>query len=174
VPATKLGPDSYGQHNAQYKEFHLSFHSSVLHIRGSELFQQPAVSPSGNVLLWNGEVFGGVPISSSTSDTAVVAASLELTRTTEDFLREIEKIEGPYSFVYFERQNGRLWFGRDCLGRRSLLWAQGETETILCSVATQPGSFIEVDASRIFCLDLTEGQNASLRSFSRNISMVQF
>ena len=43
----------------------ITFFGSVLHLRGSAdvITQQPLVDASGNVLLWNGEVFGGLHVS---------------------------------------------------------------------------------------------------------------
>ena len=40
--------------------FSLAMHAAVLHLRGEEICQQPAVDDGGNALCWNGEVFGGV------------------------------------------------------------------------------------------------------------------
>jgi len=39
------------------------FYGSVLHFRG-HLTQQP-ITNNGNVLLWNGEIFGGIEVSKS-------------------------------------------------------------------------------------------------------------
>ncbi|CAO3573915.1 unnamed protein product [Mortierella alpina] len=57
------------------------------------------------------------------------------------FLSIMERIEGPYAFVYFHASSKMLYFGRDCLGRRSLLWHRGaqpdngvDTPFILTSV----------------------------------------
>ena len=40
--------------------FSLAMHAAVLHLRGEEICQQPAVDDGGSALCWNGEVFGGV------------------------------------------------------------------------------------------------------------------
>lgn len=40
---------------------------------------------------------------------------------TEDIIKVINSISGPFAFVFYDKLNGRVWFGRDCLGRRSLL-----------------------------------------------------
>lgn len=38
------------------------------------------------------------------------------------------RIEGPFAFVYYEADGGRIWFGRDALGRRSLLTIRPKDE----------------------------------------------
>lgn len=35
---------------------------SVLHMRGQEIIAQPVMSEDGDVLLWNGEIFGGIHV----------------------------------------------------------------------------------------------------------------
>ena len=36
--------------------------ASVLHMRGREITVQPLIAKTGDVLLWNGEVFGGIAV----------------------------------------------------------------------------------------------------------------
>lgn len=35
---------------------------SVLHMRGQEIVSQPVMGEDGNILLWNGEIFGGIHV----------------------------------------------------------------------------------------------------------------
>ena len=35
---------------------------SVLHMRGQEIIAQPVMSEDGGILLWNGEIFGGIHV----------------------------------------------------------------------------------------------------------------
>ena len=45
-------------------------------------------------------------------------------------------VAGPYAFVFHDEVNSRLYFGRDFLGRRSLLWRVSTAGDIfLCSIA---------------------------------------
>lgn len=57
------GPDAQDVYALQLadRSIYLRFFSSVLHLRGPETMRQPIVSE--NVLCWNGEVFGGLPVS---------------------------------------------------------------------------------------------------------------
>jgi len=55
------GPDSYREHSTTVSDaYEVTLLGSVLHICGHEITPQPIVhEPSGCVLCWNGEVFGG-------------------------------------------------------------------------------------------------------------------
>ena len=58
----RRGPDkskSIELHVAKYK---ITFAASVLHMQGINVTEQPAVSNTGNLLLFNGEIFGGIEV----------------------------------------------------------------------------------------------------------------
>lgn len=42
--------------------FELRFHACILHMRGQVLTQQPFTTLAGDVFLWNGEIFAGLPV----------------------------------------------------------------------------------------------------------------
>jgi asparagine synthetase B (glutamine-hydrolysing) len=100
---------------------------SVLHIQGDHLCPQPVIDDKGNVLLWNGEIFGGLTIPHATSDT--LALSLLLRDSLPDsgdelnqkFVECLSAIEGPFAFIYVHASSQQVFFGRDSIGRRSLL-----------------------------------------------------
>ncbi|KAF9974686.1 hypothetical protein BGZ73_001844 [Actinomortierella ambigua] len=137
---TKRGPSAQGGHcevlptdAAPNQASHrLDFYGAVLHLRGDNVCQQPHVSPVGNVLLWNGEVFDGLAVGPHDNDGKVLMETLEAIAGTEpleherQFLANMSRIEGPFAFVYYHSATKRLFFGRDCLGRRSLLWHRSE------------------------------------------------
>lgn len=115
---------------------------SVLHIQGEDMRSQPAMDSDGNVLLWNGEVFGGLEYEGSDTDKilaefqqiiisnenkcddhdatdSIVTASVVSVMT--DVTALLSGIQGPYSFIYYIKALNVLIFGRDPFGRRSLL-----------------------------------------------------
>ncbi|KAF8980613.1 hypothetical protein BGZ46_003964 [Entomortierella lignicola] len=107
----------------------LDFYGAVLHMRGDTVTRQPHISKSGNVLIWNGEIFDGIFVDHHQNDGQVLMDLLEAISDQEKvvdhaklFLEIMAKIEGPYAFVYFHALSSKIYFGRDCLGRRSLLW----------------------------------------------------
>lgn len=83
---------------------------------------------SGNVLCWNGEVWRGLDIPNGTNDTHVLLDQLTLAcsatgATTIDasVMAIMERIEGPWAFIFWHAHTRTLWYGRDKLGRRSFL-----------------------------------------------------
>ncbi|XP_061697469.1 asparagine synthetase domain-containing protein 1 [Syngnathoides biaculeatus] len=97
------------------------FSAHVLHMRGLPT-PQPLQDLAGNILLWNGEVFGGLEVLPAENDTRVVLRCLSSCSDPSDILSVLSAIRGPWGFVYYQKSKDCLWFGRDYFGRRSLLW----------------------------------------------------
>ncbi|CDS05555.1 hypothetical protein LRAMOSA08083 [Lichtheimia ramosa] len=133
---TKRGPDSQTTreaHVGQDQNLVAHFFSSVLHLRGKSNVVQPLASKStGDILCWNGEVFDGLPMSTEENDTQVLFGQLE---EADDILKVISRVEGPFAFVFWQQRTNTIWFGRDCLGRRSLLWRRTASSLLICSTA---------------------------------------
>lgn len=136
------------------------FSGHVLHMRGL-LTPQPLQDDDGNILLWNGEVFGGLPVGAEENDTEVVLQHLSLCENPSDLLSVLSQVKGPWSFIYYWKVEQCIWFGRDFFGRRSLLWSCGSEEGsfTLTSVSSRlPDSdsskWLEVPAVGVYRLDL--------------------
>lgn len=110
--------------------------ASVLHMRGLAPRPQPLIGVDGNVLLWNGEVFGGegVEVDEAEGDTAWVLAKLQALETealatgvpfADLFVATMSTVHGPWALVYWQAATQQLWFGRDRVGRRSLVARTG-------------------------------------------------
>eukprot|EP01132_Coremiostelium_polycephalum_P007589 gene7589-9330_t len=97
--------------------------SSVLGLRGP-LTPQPLHDESnGNILLWNGELFDGYDIGVHDNDTKLLLHLLSGIKSSDprEILDIMVKIKGPFAFIFWHEKERRLWFGRDVLGRRSLM-----------------------------------------------------
>jgi len=112
---------------------------SVLHIQGDHITAQPCVDVDNNILLWNGEVFGGIEgmdggdgDDDGTSDTRIVSdrlrecvskagAQASCSDIASAVAHTICTVEGPYAFIYFHAASETVVYGRDPFGRRSLL-----------------------------------------------------
>ncbi|KAL1921982.1 uncharacterized protein VTP21DRAFT_10624 [Calcarisporiella thermophila] len=167
---TKRGPDFQKSHEVQLigtRQSCLSFFGCVLHLRGRDLKPQPIVGENGDVFCWNGEVFDGINVAQEENDTEVVYNLLQKNKgdnKEEGVLQTISKIEGPFSFVYWQNTEGKLWFSRDILGRRSMLWHRPvEDELFVLSsvgVSSSKLNFEEVPASGVYCLDIKTLMNS--------------
>lgn len=91
----------------------LSFIGSVLHLRGAfGVTAQPLLcSQTGNVLLWNGEVFGGLTLNDEDNDTRAVFDLLngadqdnlnDEDHDSEAIVKVMERIEGPWAFIFWQ------------------------------------------------------------------------
>ncbi|TID25786.1 asparagine synthase related protein [Venturia nashicola] len=142
----------------------LHFTSSVLALRGASTVAQPLKNVSnGPVLCWNGEAWKTAKGVVSGNDGVLVMEMLSEASKQPDsqssILRVIEQIRGPFALAYYDG-NGRLYYGRDCLGRRSLVKATLEDGTIiLSSVAdlTLDAPWAEVDADGLYVVDVSAG-----------------
>lgn len=101
--------------------------ASVLRMRPGPVIFQPVefwsdVLAEPGFLCWNGEVYGGMDADGA-CDTPVVASWLRRAASLEEWVAMLAAVRGPHAFVVWLPRSGRLWFGRDPVGRRSLLVA---------------------------------------------------
>ncbi|KAI8087994.1 asparagine synthase-domain-containing protein, partial [Gilbertella persicaria] len=139
----------------------LQFYSTVLHLRGPSVVPQPLQDTDHNILCWNGEIFDGIQIASGQNDTQVLMDQLQATTTEQAILNVMQTIEGPYAFVYYRASTNKVYFSRDCLGRRSLLWHQSDHSLLLSSVG-RSSDWKEVPANGIYSVDLTQSMTPQL------------
>ncbi|XP_051260478.1 asparagine synthetase domain-containing protein 1 [Dicentrarchus labrax] len=147
------------------------FSAHVLHMRGL-LTPQPVQDNTGNVLEWNGEIFGGLPVRPEENDTAVVSQRLSSCNSPSEILSVLSAIRGPWGFVYYQKAGDYLWFGRDFFGRRSLLWkfdADVNTLTLTSVAAYSSGpeqsAWQEVPAVGVYRIDLKAATGAGSVTF---------
>ncbi|KAF7721701.1 hypothetical protein EC973_004290 [Apophysomyces ossiformis] len=165
---TKRGPDSQKLQRISIDSITLDFFSTVLHLRGPHVVSQPIHSKkTGDILCWNGEIFGGLDIHLDQNDTEWLMDRLTQvsSHSTKALLDIFSQIEGPFAFVFWQAHAKRLWFARDCLGRRSLLWNRSEKGPFMLSSVGLPSkvedqsTWEEVPADGIYCLHLDPADN---------------
>lgn len=161
--------------NMQKRTYFLTFLSTVLSLRGSSVVRQPLRDPeSGSSLCWNGEAWkiGNQSIQGSDAE-YVFDLFLNATKRHRDnadhtpaspnhslqgVVDILSSITGPYAFVLYDAQHHRVFYGRDALGRRSLLISRYTTKDIVLSSVCDPADSehcMEVEADGIYVLDLT-------------------
>jgi asparagine synthetase B (glutamine-hydrolysing) len=164
------GPDHLGELDTQTSTENgtvsLSFASTVLALRGGHIAVQPLVDlQTSSILCWNGEAWkighelvegndGEAVLDLLTSRTSSLSAFDSVNRVLET----IQSISGPFAFVYFDKVHELLYFGRDCLGRRSLLFNVESINTIVqfsSITGTTGGSWREVEADGIYVLAIS-------------------
>ncbi|RWA10285.1 hypothetical protein EKO27_g4830 [Xylaria grammica] len=176
------GPDHLGEAQRELpcelpcadrdRRLRLYFTSTVLALRGDHIAKQPLEESTGvgSVLCWNGEAWriDGRPVRGNDGETifSTLQSSTSSSREIRDVhvLDVLRSIEGPFAFVYYDFVAGRVYYGRDRLGRRSLLIkTSGSTESItLSSIASVPtDGWEEVSSDGIWSIDLNTYGNMS-------------
>ncbi|KDQ19731.1 hypothetical protein BOTBODRAFT_375199 [Botryobasidium botryosum FD-172 SS1] len=182
------GPDSNKSHlvavgqSTPSDHLLVSFYASVLHLRGDHVVPQPHIGEGGNILCWNGEIFDGIDVAPEQNDGALLFSLLQSTDSNRvpDVLK---RVEGPYAFIYYHRHSNRLFFGRDPLGRRSLL-IHKPTPDLPCFILTSVSApivteghggrfkFEEVPAENLSSLDVDNVSSLELASFDSKLQSV--
>ncbi|KAM0872361.1 hypothetical protein ACQ4PT_038790 [Festuca glaucescens] len=136
----------------------LCFIGATLQLRGAEPVSQPLVAQSGNVLVYNGEIYGGIDIGKDQNDTQSFLSSLEsccscdlhavdsdeaypcCESSGKSVPQILSTIKGPWALIYWQADSKTLWFGRDAFGRRSLLvhWPTPDDSRFILSSVSPP------------------------------------
>ncbi|KAF2103578.1 asparagine synthase related protein [Rhizodiscina lignyota] len=187
----RRGPDSCREHSVTFKNalkqsLTISFISTVLSLRGKDIVTQPLVDEaSGSTLCWNGEAWSinGDAVSGNDS-LAVFQLLLQASNTTKGlpmphavaaFCRALMLLRGPYAFVYYDASHRLLMYGRDCLGRRSLVQSHDSTGSlILSSICGYPTSctWTEVEADGVYVIGLSGA--ADMNFFDTDMGIYPF
>ena len=161
------------EHDAAPSDIHVTLCSTVLSLRGSVTVVQPYQDPDGKyTLCWNGEAWSIGRKSASGNDTRAIhkllADALESSSTVENSCQHalesasmvagaLSQVAGPYAFVLLDHAHHRLFFGRDFLGRRSLLKQVTHDGDLIISSITDgdpANGWTEVEAAGVYCIDL--------------------
>lgn len=173
-----LGKQPDSGHEASPYISYVNFTATVLSLRGSLVVEQPLEdAQSGSILCWNGQAWklngttivdnDAVVIMSSLVE-AVGSDTLSSTKykalegaTTQAVLRVMSSISGPFAFLFFDAQSQMIFYGRDSLGRRSLLQniaTDGSFSLSSICQSTGTDEWTEVEAGCIHRVDLGNAQ----------------
>ncbi|KAI9171495.1 asparagine synthase-like protein [Paramyrothecium foliicola] len=175
---TKRGPDHIGTVEVQLGEANqrlfTSFTSTVLALRGDHIAQQPLVNhDTDSVLCWNGEAWRihGRAVEGNDGE-AVLQLLTEATHSAGGqgaILDALRAIEGPFAFIYLDKPARRMYYGRDRLGRRSLLFKQDDTFS-LSSIADAPADgWHEVEANGFYSVSLSHNYAPATLTATRHL-----
>ncbi|XP_047047855.1 asparagine synthetase domain-containing protein C4F6.11c [Lolium rigidum] len=151
----------------------LCFIGATLQLRGAEPVSQPLVAQSGNVLVYNGEIYGGIDIGKDQNDTQSLLSSLESCCSCDlhavdsdeaypccecsgkSVPQILSTIKGPWALIYWQADSKTLWFGRDAFGRRSLLvhWPTPDDSRFILSSVSPPSLSGNKSATEVIGLE---------------------
>jgi len=165
-PGAAIGSNNHAQLT------YVTLHSTVLSLRGSATVSQPLQDGDQRfTLCWNGEAWNIDGQRPHGNDTLLIQQLLIDTLTqplpTSDAVdasedgwkvaQTLSRIAGPYAFVFFDSLRGRVYFGRDFLGRRSLLRSFTDNGDLLITSVTDGTStagWTEIEANGAYVVDL--------------------
>ena len=165
-----------GQQEQSDKDtLYLSITSTVLALRGASIEVQPLIDDNtGSMLCWNGEAWKIGNDALDCNDSRAIFS--RLIRIIAQYSHEpsglsswesrgpsalaikdiLKSIQGPFSFLFYDAVFKRLFYGRDLLGRRSLLVQSANNDLFLSSIAGEypPKTWLEVPANEFHEVDL--------------------
>lgn len=162
----RRGPDSSKELKQQSGNVYLTCFSTVLALRGDHTVIQPVQHSEypDSFLCWNGEAwkYDSTPILGNDSEIVFASvsrlfANCAVSSSPSSIMQNaLSHITGPYAFAYFDSKSDTLFFGRDPLGRRSLMYRVDENGSFILSTisdSTEKG-WEEVEADGIYSLNL--------------------
>ncbi|KAH0351186.1 hypothetical protein KCU83_g4474, partial [Aureobasidium melanogenum] len=164
----RRGPDASRELEQKSENVYLTCFSTVLALRGDHTVVQPVQHTDypDAFLCWNGEAWKHDAFPVSGNDSEVVFANISSLLKAEDFdapastskvvQHALNLITGPYAFAYYDPRSDTLFFGRDPLGRRSLMHRIDDNGNFLLSTisGSQDQGWEEVEADGIYSLNL--------------------
>ena len=167
-------PQAGCSNDSKKPSIYLTFISTVLSLRSADVVVQPLVDDaSGSLLCWNGEIWKVNARSVENNDAEEVFHLLLRAAETPGEISEeartsyevwlncitsvISSLSGPYAFVFYDARNERIVYGRDILGRRSLVQRVRPHESLSMSSVCDGSvseAWNEIEADGIYMLDL--------------------
>ena len=123
VALARRGPDKRGVcERTVDSSTRLVMQSSLLQTRGTGLIATPMCDrETQNVLAFNGEIYKSDTTPILGSDTLWLFQRLLAHCEEQNIVHTLSTIRGPWSLIYWQAADKRLWVAKDVLGRRSLL-----------------------------------------------------
>lgn len=167
ISSAKLASTSDADHREGLRfDAEIELLGATLQLRGLSRVFQPLEDVSGNFLVYNGEIFGGIHIAGDQNDGQALLGALGKCCSCDccglDSMERacccnakghnsvpeiLSTIRGPWALIYWQEKSKTIWFGRDAFGRRSLLvhWpTSDDCRVVLSSIS--PSSAIRRDS----------------------------
>lgn len=166
-PLNRRGPDARDIRSVSISpNVTIDTASTLLSMRGAPQTTNNISMPSNqSIVLFNGEIYDGFEdgASGNRCDTQQIHTLIDRAENVEaDFFPVLDQLRGPWSIIFWHSGTKRLYFGRDRLGRRSLLIsATTNNHVIITSVppAESRNNFVEFPPVGLAFIDFQNVKN---------------
>jgi len=151
----RRGPDFYRQETFTVAGQTITVVATVLSHQGDGIIAQPIVTEDF-IFLWNGEVYDHPnfePEKNVDTNWFFENVACRMSGEKPAGIEIMKEICGEFAFCTIDRRSGEISFGRDRLGRRSLLLYAYDNQLILTSTSSGY-HFIELPADGFYKLNL--------------------
>ncbi|CBY39086.1 unnamed protein product [Oikopleura dioica] len=135
----RRGPDFYHQETFTVAGQTVTVIATVLSHQGEGIIAQPIVTEDF-IFLWNGEVYDHPkfePEKHEDTNWFFENVASHMTGENQAGIEIMKEIRGEFAFCTIDRRSGEIYFGRDRLGRRSLLLYAYDNQLILTSSSSE-------------------------------------
>jgi asparagine synthetase B (glutamine-hydrolysing) len=151
----KRGPDS----SLSVKSKKFNIYSFVLHLRGNNTLQP--IDTKEFIMAYNGEIYYYGTEQVLGNDTMYLSQLFTSCTTETDILSVLSKLRGEWALVIYFKALDKIYFSRDFLGRKSLLWHLPLQEPehdhfAISSVTDSSPHWTEIPCTGIFSINLDD------------------
>ncbi len=131
------GPDQEGMYISQHQNFGLS-NNRLSIVSPKEFIDLPFTKNKNEFLSFNGEIYNYLSLKDKLKKKGVNFITSTDTEVLYEFLKnyqlkDFEKINGMWSFAFYNEKKNELLLSRDLLGERHLFYSIENNELIFCS-----------------------------------------
>lgn len=152
------GPDFGRYQELLHGNNYLQLFSSVLSLR--QPFTKQPIWGEDFILQFNGELYNEACLDSN--DTLYIYEKLNSAFTScacrkDAILSVVSQLDGEFAFVLTDLKDQKVYFGKDFVGKRSLLYSNNDNQVTISSVLPDHDdeNIIECESDRIHIIDLT-------------------
>lgn len=152
------GPDYVLYQQLYHQQRNIRLFSSILSLR--QPFAKQPITDHGFKLQFNGELYNSECLDGNDTDFIMnrLVSNLEATKDRQSAVSNtISELNGEFAFIIIDLKLGLVYFGKDFVGKRSLLYSLNEQSLTISSLAPIDNSkvnYIECESSEIKIFDL--------------------
>lgn len=153
------GPDYIQYQQFCHHDKNIQLFSSILSLR--QPFNKQPTGTDDFILQFNGELYNEECLNTNDTDFIIHLLSKNLNACNTRklaVLKTIAELNGEFAFVLTDKIESKVYFGKDYIGKRALLYSMVDSRLIISSLPPADHSrqnYIECKSSQLYQLDMT-------------------